>query len=370
MNKPGAYKTLLSLIIAAVSAPAFSENIIRTTAPVSYVMPSELENWVLADPLYGDWINNGAIYACGNWTPLTETVTISVSFTQSATDCSQDQRRTVQAREQEKNKGIYRNTGPESEELRTVSAGMSRGAIGTKETWLASEPIYSSWVSVGELYDCLAWTPGTDTVPDGQNFTQTTNDCKQDQTRTRQDREQESTTLAYRNAGAIETENNTLQSQPSSRDAIGTGSSIGSYSHYRVFIEAANNTTYSQIVEMELIGNVGVDLFDQYTVTPSESSYYTSSYKADQAIDNNEDDKKWTSAGNKAANSWVAFKFPVAVSARSLTITNYKSTTQSNRQPRDFRLEVSNDGTTWTTIKRFTGETNWLASEKRTYGLE
>ena len=56
---------------------------------------------------------------------------------------------------------------------------------------------------------------------------------------------------------------------------------------------------------------------------------------------------------------------------KTLTITNYHSTTESNRQPRNFRVQFSTDnGLTWNTMKSFTGVSSWAASEKKTFSLE
>ena len=39
------------------------------------------------------------------------------------------------------------------------------------------------------------------------------------------------------------------------------------------------------------------------------------------------------------------------------------------RMPRDFIFQGSNDGTTWTDIKTFTGITGWTASTATTFDL-
>jgi hypothetical protein len=150
-------------------------------------------------------------------------VTIGQNFTQTATDCEQDQTRTRQNREQETTTLVYRNSGSLVTENQTLSNQTStRNAVGTKETWVATTPVYTSWVNSGGIYGCSNWSPATSTVTSGQTFTQTATDCEQDQTRTRQNREQETTTLVYRNVGGLITENQTLTNQNSSRSATGT----------------------------------------------------------------------------------------------------------------------------------------------------
>ncbi|WP_125474405.1 hypothetical protein [Pseudomonas monteilii] len=97
------------------------------------------------------------------------------------------------------------------------------------ENWQPAEPIYSEWVNVGDVSGCSNWTPDASTMLKDETFNQTATDCQQTQSRTRQDREQETTTLAYRNVGEPVTigQNITINS---SRTATGTASC--SYSRY------------------------------------------------------------------------------------------------------------------------------------------
>lgn len=97
------------------------------------------------------------------------------------------------------------------------------------ENWQPAEPIYSEWVNVGNVSGCSNWTPDASTMLKDETFNQTAKDCIQYQTRTRQNREQETTTLAYRNVGEPVTmgQNVTVNS---SRTATGTAAC--SYSRY------------------------------------------------------------------------------------------------------------------------------------------
>lgn len=88
------------------------------------------------------------------------------------------------------------------------------------ENWQPAEPIYGEWVNVNDIYGCSNWTPATSTQPIGVIFQQTADDCKQDQTTTKQDREKETTTLAYRNVGQPTTETKSIPVQLS-RQATG-----------------------------------------------------------------------------------------------------------------------------------------------------
>lgn len=363
---------LVSTLIALhMATAAHAENIIRTTAPVREAPKgAEEQVWLPASSLYGDWANSGSLYGCTNWTPPVNEVVVTTVFTQTASDCQQDQSRSVQAREVEQTSGIYRNVGNATSESRTISATSQRSAVGTKEYWVMVAPIYTDWENSGDVYECTNWTPDTATIDLGVSFTQEATDCKQNQTRYRQNRAQETTTLAYRDEGVPVLETQVLTNHSSSRSNTGTKSSAYSGSHFRIYIDNNNGAGYAQMAEVELLDANGVDLLDQYSVVTAESSYYATSYKADKLKDNSGGNDKWTSAGGQVVGSWVSFKLPATVSYKTLVIWNFSSTSESSRQPKDFKFQISNDnGTTWETVKTFTGATGWLANEKRSFNL-
>jgi len=182
-----------------------------------------LEQWVLSTPIYSEWVNSGSIYDCTNWTPSENTINKGEVFTQTATDCKQNQTRTRQDREQEITTLAYRDVGSLVDETNVLLGQINtRSSIGTMENWIAASPIYSEWINSGSLYDCTNWSPDPSTVNSGVSFTQTATNCKQNQTRTKQEREQDTITLAYRNIGELITETNVLNSQSNTRSAIGT----------------------------------------------------------------------------------------------------------------------------------------------------
>jgi hypothetical protein len=183
-----------------------------------------LESWVAALPEFTSWVNNGALTGCSNWSPATSTVTINQDFTQTATDCTQAQTRSKQDREQETTTGSFRNVGAVVTESQNLVTSSTRLAKGAKETWVAIASTSTAWVNNGALTGCSNWSPEPSTVNANQAFTQTATDCKQPQTSTRQDREQETTTLAIRNKGIAVTETQNLITS-STRSAIGTKSS-------------------------------------------------------------------------------------------------------------------------------------------------
>ena len=179
------------------------------------------ETWALITPTYTEWTNSDNIEGCSNWSPSTDTLTITQSFTQTATDCQQPQTRVRQDREQESTTGNIRNKGGSVTEKQNIATSSTRSATGTKETWVASTPAYTTWANSSAATGCSNWSPATNTVTYGTDFTQTATDCKQDQTRSKQEREQETTTKAYRNLGVAVSETQNITTS-STRTATGT----------------------------------------------------------------------------------------------------------------------------------------------------
>ncbi len=180
-------------IALTTSTSALAQNIIRTTAPIAN--QTIQHNWSFTEPRYSSWSDVGGISNCSNWSPLANTVGLGIQFTQTATDCDQNQSRTVQARQVSEATGEFRDAGDPTEEFRLIAASLTIDSIGILETWLAAAPVYSAWSNAGAVYGCTNWSPATSTVAVGVGFTQHATDCKQNQKRTRQDREQESTTF-------------------------------------------------------------------------------------------------------------------------------------------------------------------------------
>jgi hypothetical protein len=180
-----------------------------------------MTNWLPTSPTFTAWTNTNELYNCTNWSPNENTVTINQNFVQTATDCKQEQNRLRQEREYEDSKLAYRNVGEPISETRIIDVIDTRDAIGTLETWIATNSTYTSWSNSSVIYGCNNWSPDPSTITTGQTFIQTATDCEQDQTRNRQDREQETTTLLVRNSGAVVVENQIITVN-NTRNSVGT----------------------------------------------------------------------------------------------------------------------------------------------------
>lgn len=228
-------KTLLTLVILSYIGIAQAEYIMQipleqtkggglpngtiniVTKPI--VIPTE--NWQPFTASFSEWVNKGSAYDCMTWTPAKNTQNIGVEFQQTSNDCKQEQTRIKQEREKDSVSSAVRDVGEPIIETQSVTGQLTRQETGTKENWVAATATDSGWVNKGEIYGCTNWTPSTSIYFKDSSFTQNATDCKQDQMSTKQNREQETTTLAYRNVGDPINVTNTLMVK-SSRTTIGT----------------------------------------------------------------------------------------------------------------------------------------------------
>lgn len=109
------------------------------------------------------------------------------------------------------------------------------------ENWQPVESIISAWVNNGAVHGCVG-TPNETTVLKDDEFTQSFSGCKQDQIRTVQKREQETTTLVYRNVDAPITETKTNSVANYVKTSLGTASCL--YSYPRTYWLAGINNSH------------------------------------------------------------------------------------------------------------------------------
>jgi len=89
--------------------------------------------WVKAQPTVSEWVDVGPATNCSAWTPDPSTVASGTTFEQTASNCTQEQSRTTQNREQNDYTLEYRNSGNPISESRTLTDySMTRTATGNK----------------------------------------------------------------------------------------------------------------------------------------------------------------------------------------------------------------------------------------------
>jgi hypothetical protein len=87
--------------------------------------------------------------------------------------------------------------------------------------WTKNSSLYGDWENTGSVHSCLNWTPAASAITIGNTFTQTANDCKQDQIRTVQDQEIDNVSGSIRNIGNPYNESQSVQTTQT-RSAVGT----------------------------------------------------------------------------------------------------------------------------------------------------
>ena len=134
-------KLLTALTLSCFALTANAEYQIRI--PLEQAQGGQLPNgsikfkssWEHAPAIYGDWVDQGLPYDCNNWYPAQITVPKDQPFTQTATDCSQDQTRTAQDQEVNLLYGVSRAKGEPYTQSRTITVSSTRDSVGTQGPW-------------------------------------------------------------------------------------------------------------------------------------------------------------------------------------------------------------------------------------------
>jgi hypothetical protein len=130
------------------------------------------------------------------------------------------------------------------ENIIRISAPIAESfAVGDK--WKDIAPLVSPWKNQGTEYDCSEWAPSPGTIKEGETFNQSQN-CKQGQERTVQQREQNETTLAIRDVGAPTTERQVLW-QDHTQEAVGTMKPDGSAAWEKFATDRGLPTTWNNL---------------------------------------------------------------------------------------------------------------------------
>lgn len=209
-------KTILTSAIAIATIASQAEYIIKY--PIEKSSVQIINGWQLTTPEYSSWLES-LPSNCSEWAPLPESVVINSNFTQSR-NCTVNETRTVQQREKMGNQ--YRNVGEATTESRDKQISENRSAVGTAVSWVSTDAlIIQDWTNNGSA-TCQTWSPNLEDYSTSVDVLQTSNDCTQPQNRIIQNREQEVTTLEYRNVGSQITENRNLENQQQTRTIKGT----------------------------------------------------------------------------------------------------------------------------------------------------
>ena len=135
-------------------------------------------------------------------------------------------------------------------------------------------------------------------------------------------------------------------------------SNPGSYKTYRLYVTATNGSPVVSIQKLELYSNGNPNLIPVMTsnTSPSgvaaSSSSYSSEYAPWKAFDGNNNSgtaSRWISSASSYMPQWIYYKFNQAVNAKYYYILP-ETGGCADRAPKNFQLQGSNNGSSWTTL--------------------
>lgn len=147
--------------------------------------------------------------------------------------------------------------------------------------------------------------------------------------------------------------------------------SVPTYRFFRIYITNNNGDSYTALQELELSTSGGGSDFTSPGMTVSASSNFDAGSVGSRVIDNaftNIIKGAWVSSGGSFPQ-WVAVDTAGSYGAVELRLFCQNYAGGPARAPKDFLVEGSNDGSSWTTIKTVTGETGWTAGVGKTFSL-
>lgn len=137
----------------------------------------------------------------------------------------------------------------------------------------------------------------------------------------------------------------------------------GSHAWWRINVSANNGSTTAQFAELQFRQTAGTSVYPSGG-TAAASSVYAAGYEADKLFDNN---LTTTWSSNAAPPQWVNYHYGTPVLVVQVMMTALNNASFTNQTPKDFTVEFSDDGVTWTTLWSVTGQTAWGASEVRLF---
>lgn len=150
--------------------------------------------------------------------------------------------------------------------------------------------------------------------------------------------------------------------------AAGASTSAPAYRYWRIYVQINDgDATYMSLAEIELRGSIGgADLTTSSTPTTQSSLF--SGYPASNTVDNNTSQSSiWlNNYTDPPVNHWC--RYDLGSPQTVAQVAMYPQSDALPRAPKDFIIQGSSDGTSFTDVKAFTGITNWDAAW-RTFDL-
>lgn len=144
--------------------------------------------------------------------------------------------------------------------------------------------------------------------------------------------------------------------------AAATGAPAGSYRYWRIFILNNNGDGgHLALNEVELRGSVGgADITTPATPVTASTQYYET-YGPEYTVANSLSvESLWISYPYVTTNQWLRYDLGTTTAIAQVAMCwNAASMAGAGTSPKDLRIEGSNDGTNFTTVKTFLGNTSW-----------
>jgi hypothetical protein len=145
--------------------------------------------------------------------------------------------------------------------------------------------------------------------------------------------------------------------------APGAGGGGGiSTSHWRLLITSSDGGSVISAAEVQFRAAAGGASLC-VGGTASASSVYWAGTEADKAFDEN-NSTLWAAA--TSVNQWIAYALTAASAVNQVMIRS-RQDAAANQSPRDFKVQSSANGTTWTDEWTVSGSTGWGLGETRLY---
>lgn len=139
------------------------------------------------------------------------------------------------------------------------------------------------------------------------------------------------------------------------------------HTYWRIYVTANNGNTSAQkcgIEEVEMRASIGGA--DQCTGgTPSASSQ-SAGFEASKAFDDSTATQWICNSSEASPPWWLRYQFASAVDVAEVSII---PPTTLTRAPKDFDIQYSDDGSSWTTWLAVTGITDWALHTAKTFSL-
>lgn len=142
--------------------------------------------------------------------------------------------------------------------------------------------------------------------------------------------------------------------------------SASGHLYWRIAVTAVTSGSNPNVNELEFRLTSGGA--DQTSGGTAIESAHLSSFVPARAFDNNST-TCWVAAG--ASPWWIGYQFASPVSIHEIALTAYVTGDggTSAQSPKDFTIDYSDNGSSWTTASTVTGQVSWTSAQQRLFSF-